>query len=106
MERVDERVEDQAPPAPRSYSCPECRQEFPSPEDLGVHLERHSPTDLPVPLNARKTPDAHPCPKGCGRIFPTTRYGNSKEMDIHATNCDGSPPIVGAGATNEETGKP
>jgi len=109
MERVDERVEDQAPAAPRSYSCPECRQDFPSPEDLGVHLERHAPADVQPAMSPRGGMLTTPCPKGCGRNFKRKRTEDGsdiKALKYHAMNCDGSPPIVGAAAARPETGKP
>lgn len=94
----------------RSFDCPECRPgsaSFPTPELLGVHLERHRPVDGPQ-VGPRGKPLTRPCPAGCGRHFllsGSRAKGSSRDYDHHKEICDGSPPIVGAAAAVTGTGQ-
>jgi len=77
----------------RLYSCPECPEDFPTPELLAPHLERHSPVKKPM-FSKRGKPRSKLCPKGCGRYFGTRwPYADNVEMSVHVLACDGSKPI-------------
>ena len=77
----------------KAFGCPECREEFKTPEILAVHLERHRPVDGPI-YSIRKKLRSILCPHGCGRYFKLS--GDKRpnpEASHHFRTCDGSSPL-------------
>lgn len=73
----------------RSYSCPECRETYETPELLAVHLERHREV-FPPKFNTNKKSATRPCVKGCGRNFGKLQRPDHRH---HEKLCDGQAPL-------------
>jgi hypothetical protein len=81
---------------PKVYFCPECVEQFETPQELGPHLERHyDPVPVGQPRKTRGVSRRSPryCPQGCGRLF--SKNVDQYDFKSHVTMCDGQAPIAG-----------
>ena len=87
------RTSDLASYSRKAYACPECRDEFNTPEILAIHLERHRPVGEAI-YSARGKLLSLECPAKCGRYFKTSRDRRvHPDTRHHFSTCDGSEPI-------------
>lgn len=75
-------------PAVETIACPECHDDFSSPEKLSVHLVRHEEVK-PATYDPRTGElMSRACPRSCGRYFLS-----KKDYKDHIRLCDGSEPL-------------
>lgn len=82
----------------RLWLCTMCTEELPTPEALGVHLERHREVGHPI-YSKRGILLTTTCAKGCGRHFVAQHVRHLSlpsqqfELRAHQALCDGAPPL-------------